>query len=346
MTPTLLHLFDKVYIDDARYIDCAYWGAVIYEGAADIQSTDPSYNLWRGNNLADALGDSTFLEKMQEIAALDKKFVIYADHSAFAEIVATWLKSITNMDQAAYDKFIDLYCYKRIRTGAENVELLRTALKGAWADAVAQDLSSLNVSNSIEFLFPSVLHDANHTKRSDFKTLMNDFVKRTYEDYILEGKWFIDINFMRDDVQTNLGLADGAALKDETNYHDLPNLAVFKNAWFNNSGSKIPGQNAKVNLTDIPSSDLAAVKTVIDKAHTMMGDVSVEDDWAYLTSAAGAGITDDEFNTILATLISNQYRIPYIPWPNEDSIIFEFLSYVRTLKATNDTATLQKFTLK
>jgi len=345
MTPTLIHLFDKVYIDDMQYIDSTMWGAVIYDGAADITDSDPSHSLWRGNNLADALGETSFVDKMAEIAALDKKYVIYADASAFGEIVAKWMKSATNMDQAAFDKFIDLTFHKKTRLGRGS-EVFKAACKAAWSGAVAEDLSSLNVSYSIEFLLPSIFHNSSHAKKPQLKTLINNFVKRTYEDYIIESKWFVDLNFMKKSVQTHLGLPEGAATKDETNFLELPDLAIFDNAWFNESGTKDPGSNGKVDLSTVPSSDLDALKTTTDKIMAMMGDLSVFDNWAYLSSVAGSGLTDEEFNSVIESIKTSNYMLPYIPWAQEETIVFEFLSYVQDLAVNADTTTLQKYSLK
>ena len=140
---TPLHLFNKVYIEHTDYIDSTLWGALIYDG---VDKTDLAFTgLWLGDDLADALGDDTFLEKMTELAALDTKYVIYADTATYTAIVAAWLKSTTHMDQAAFDYWVDIYSAKRDKFSVGS-DSLKTALKAAWAGATQHDLSTLSVS--------------------------------------------------------------------------------------------------------------------------------------------------------------------------------------------------------
>jgi len=341
MRSTPLHLFDRVYIEDMQYIDSAYWGALIYDGVNKEDSAIHSH-LWLGDDLTDALGESTFLEKMQEIAALDKKYIIYADHSSFAEIIATWLKSITNLDQAAYDKWVDIYMWKRLRNGCENLDSLKTAMKAAWNDASQLDLSSLNVTPSVEFLLPTVWVDANHSSKAKCKTIISDFVKRSYEDFILEGKNFIDTNIYKQSIQTLFG----GTGKTHENYMELPQLAVFANSYFNESGSRIPGGDGKINLANVPSSDFEAIKTATNIAYSVFDGFGEDEmNWLYLPSVAAGELTDEEF-TLVINEIKTANNLPWIPFDLESSINFEGISYLQDLAVNNNTAELTKYSLR
>ena len=341
MRSTPLHLFDRVYIEDHQYIDSAYWGALIYDGV-NKEDTAIHNHLWLGNNLSDALGEGTFLSKMQEIAALDKKYIIYADHSSFAEIVATWLKSITNLDQTAYNKWVDIYIWKRLRNGCEDLDALKTAMKAAWNDASQIDLSALDVTPSVEFLLPSVWVDANHSSKAKCKTIISDFVKRTYEDLIIEGKNFIDTNIYKQSVQTLFG----GTGKTHENYTELPQLAVFANAYFNESGSRIPGGDGKINLSNVPSSDFEAIKTAINTAFSIF-DAFGENDisWTYLNSIAAGELTDEEFTAVMNE-VKAANNLPWIPFDLESTINFEGIAYLQDLAVTDNTTELTKYSLR
>jgi hypothetical protein len=324
-----------------QYIDSYYWGALIYDGV-NKEDIAIHNSLWLGDNLADALGESTFLEKMQELAALDKKYIIYADHNSFAEIVATWLKSVTNMDQAAYEKWVDIYIWKRLRNGAENLDSLKTALKAAWPEASQIDLSTLDATLSLEFLLPSVWVDANHSAKANCKSLISDFVKRTYEDYIIEGKNFVDTNIYKQSIQTLFG----GTGKTHENYIELPRLAVFANSYFNESGSRIPGGDGKINLANVPSSDFEAIETATNIAYSVFDGFGEDEmNWSYLPSVAAGELTDEEFALVINE-IKSANNLPWIPFDLESTINFEGISYLQDLAVNNNIAELTKYTLR
>jgi hypothetical protein len=336
---TPLHLFNKVYIEHTDYIDSTLWGALIYDG---VDKTDLAFTeLWLGDDLADALGDDTFLEKMTELAALDTKYVIYADTATYTAIVAAWLKSTTHMDQAAFDYWVDIYSAKRDKFSVGS-DSLKTALKAAWAGATQHDLSTLSVSYSIEWMLPSVWGNASHSCAATAKSVVNDFVKRRYEDAFTEAKWFIDQNILKASIQTLMG----GSGKTIDNYHDLPKLTVFKESFWTQTGLRAAGANGKIDLTAATADNLTALKLAYT---TMFGQDGLEadifDDFVYLTAVSTTGITDANFATILNTIKTTVAYIPYVPEDLEETITVEFLGYIQEL-ALNDTATLAKYALR
>lgn len=336
---TPLHLFNKVYIEHTDYIDSTMWGALIYDGVdkADLVFT----GLWLGDNLADALGDDTFLEKMTALAALDTKYVIYADDASYAAIVTAWLKSTTNMDTTAFNYWVDIYSAKRSKFGVGR-STLTSALKSAWASATQHDLSTLSVSYSIEWMLPSLWVNASHSCAAIAKTVLNDFVKRRYEDAFTEAKWFIDQNILKASVQTLMG----GSGKTIDNYHDLPKLTVFKESFWTQTGLRAAGANGKIDLTAATADNLTALKLAYT---TMFGQeplvADIFDDFVYLTAVSTTGITDSNVTAILNTIKTTASYVPYIPEDLEASITVEFLGYLQEL-ALNDTATLAKYTLR
>lgn len=336
---TPLHLFNKVYIEHTDYIDSTLWGALIYDG---IDKTDGSFaGLWLGDDLADALGDDTFLEKMTELAALSTKYVIYADDATYAAIVTDWLKSTTTMDAAAFNYWVDIYSAKRDKFGVGSASL-KTALKAAWAGATQHDLSTLSVSYSIEWMLPSLWVNASHSCAATAKTVINDFVKRRYEDAFTEAKWFIDQNILKTSTQTLMG----GSGKTIDNYHDLPKLTVFKESFWTQTGLRAAGANGKIDLTAATADNLTALKLAYT---TIFGQDGLEqdifDDFVYLTAVSTSGITDANFTAILNTIKTTASYIPYMPEDLEATITMEFLGYLQDL-ALNDTATLAKYTLR
>ena len=278
---------------------------------------------------------------MTALAALDTKYVIYADDASYAAIVTAWLKSTTNMDTTAFNYWVDIYSAKRSKFGVGR-STLTSALKSAWASATQHDLSTLSVSYSIEWMLPSLWVNASHSCAAIAKTVLNDFVKRRYEDAFTEAKWFIDQNILKASVQTLMG----GSGKTIDNYHDLPKLTVFKESFWTQTGLRAAGANGKIDLTAATADNLTALKLAYT---TMFGQeplvADIFDDFVYLTAVSTTGITDSNVTAILNTIKTTASYVPYIPEDLEASITVEFLGYLQEL-ALNDTATLAKYTLR
>jgi hypothetical protein len=336
-----LHLFNKVYVDTHDNIDVLEQGAVIH---ADYVA-DPHVEVsWSGTSLADSLTDSNLKTKLVEAHAANKRFVIYGDINAFASIVASWCKSTTNMDADAFSQYAKCLVHKR-KTKGNSIEGMYDALVSAFALAETFDFSDIDFYPSIEFLVPTLLSDSNSKWKTKAKNAFYQFIKRDYEADVIEAKFIIDTLITNDDVQNVFG-GTGKTLD---NYHDLPDLQIFKSEWWNDTNRYETGHRSKFNLADVSAEEASKLKTVVDKFYNVLetpDPVSAREDWTFINSIVAGSLTDDDLTAILNKYKSDVPYVPYITTEQSDNILFVFLSYVRQLIRKGDTATLSKYNLK
>lgn len=335
MSETKLHLFNKIYLELNHYIDWTDQIAVIHPEVTDDVLVD-----WKGITLEDSLGDSTLEEKFRELFSLDKKGVIYCDIPTFSKISATWLKSTTNMDETAFETFVDCYMHKRESINGSGPDDFKAAILESWNNAETYDFSQENISHSIEFLMPTIYANTEHRLKEEFRNTISKFIKRSYEYEFIDIKRYIDLYILDQDLQSVFGGSN----KTVKNYLDLPDLSIFKNSWYNHKGDLEPGTSSKISMNEIPIEDLTVLKSIGNKLAQLK--ITNETPWPYLDSVVSRNLNDTELNLFLNDWKSEQGEISYIPQELRSSILFVFLSYVKTLAKQNNSSELQKFSLK
>lgn len=346
-----LHLFNRVYLETHNYLDNTLQGAVIHPDVTDDIPVD-----WKGTTLEVSLGENTLEEKIKEIIALDQKYVIYCDNDAFGKIAASWFKSITNMDQESYNKFVEAYNFKRKCEGV-SVDGLEASMKAAWSSANTMNVLGTDYSPSIEFLIPTLVHNQSSSWKGTLKKCFYNFIKREYEKAVIDARHQVDSIILDDEVQKKLG----GSGKDTTNYLDLPLLQIFKESWWNESGSPETSQytsKSKIDLRQVSTEKLADIKTFVDTvnseilslrfetAEAQPGDYK-EEAWRYLSSINNGELTDEDLTSILTTFqLKSELELPYITYDQYQNTCHVFLSYVKHLINTNNSSSLQKYTLR
>jgi hypothetical protein len=355
----MLHLFNNVFIEQDKFINLIEAPDIVIASAEyktdPINASDNVSNA--GLDMSEILGDSTYAQWFADLIAKTTKVVIYADNSCFAEIVGTWLKSTTNMDNSSYNMFIDCYDYK-IKTESKQNDALTTALKSAWSSVSAVNVSA-DFKPSFEFLMASHLHDANFAKKEKLVSIMSSFLKRYYEEQILEARKKIDHYILNDNMQTALGGSD----KTLGNINALPKMSVFSGSYWNDGQTTVPsksyqpGANSKIDISKATTEQLSALVAVvkevnlaiINDAESNIAD-SVKEDaigaFDYIDTVKSGNLSNEQYSTVMGAMTSGSIDIKYIPAELEETIVTVFLSHLSKLNNTSDTSALQKFTLK
>ena len=106
----MLHLFNEVFIEHKDQLWIPTGSRII------VVSSDPAGELETNVNclnhvatVSDLIGEGrTMQDFVNDTIDLSGKIVIYADPDAFAAILASWLKSTTNMDADAYENWMNI----------------------------------------------------------------------------------------------------------------------------------------------------------------------------------------------------------------------------------------------
>jgi len=356
----MLHLFNNVFIEQDQYINLSDAPDIIV-ASTEYATDDVKLNdavTQAENTVAELLGDGTYKAWFTSLMSKNTRVVIYANNSNFANIVATWLKSSTNMDNDAYSLFIDCYDFHLKTHGKGNADLT-TALKSAYSDANAIDFSDTDFDPSFEFLFASAMHDAGFAKKSKLVALLSKFLKRQYEEHILEIRRDIDRHALNSTLQTLLG-GSGKTL---STINELPDMSVFSGDYWNDTPNVVssksyqPGSNSKIDLAQASDDEVDALVAVVKKVRLAVMNVTADDihanlvddvigSYTYINTVKTGNLNDSQYNEVITSLTAKPIDIAYLPNDLEDTIVKVFLSHVRSLKSSSDLTALQKFTLK
>jgi hypothetical protein len=367
----MLHLFNKVYLAS----DYTLWNIhadkilIISDHYATEDTKGYQGSTYVGKSLSDAFGEKTLHDVLSEFAAGTDKVIIYADNISFAEIAASWFKSITHMDQTAYDTFVDCYIYKRSVTG-QDVGQLSVLMKQQLESAPAYDFSNIAVDMPYEFLLASALVNRDFSKKSQFLKTQAKFVKRSYEHLILEARRHLD-NYILD---ANLQTALGGSGKTIQNYKELPSLAAYKEPYFKEAvpgpvvHSYIPGQGSKIDISQGSDSDIDDLCRVTNIINVSIAGMTIStgpngpvvssspytnnlraDDgngWKYLAAARRGELTSEESDALLTEFLEPRVAFELVPLDLSQTIVMVLLPYFKSLANSGNTTELTKFTLK
>ncbi len=358
----MIHLFNNVFLEQDTFVYQGYKNIVISETYATSDISASATVLSSGTTLESVLDGKTigaFLKSLMIHG--EEKVMIYADNSSFAAIITSWLKSTTNMDQASFDVFVDCYKHKCDVYSRPNDQLIEF-IKASWASAAVFDFSSDDFAPSFEFALASALHNRNFSKKSKLKTLLSKFIKREYEQQILEARKHIDTYILDSDLQTLLG-GSGKTL---ANFKELPRMGIYKEPFFHevvsvpSNQAYWPGKVSKLDVSKGTSADIETLCQLTDDVNIAIMNMSVpaglsgssngvlyqSRGWAFMDSVRNGTLSDEEYNTALDEMLEENISLIHVPFDLRETILFVFLPYVKSLKKQNNTSALEKFTLK
>lgn len=369
----MLHLFNEVFIEHKPHLWIPTGSCII------VVSGDPAGDLETNENclnhvatVDELIGDGrTMQDFVNDTMDLTGKIVIYADPEPFAEIVASWLKSTINMDANAYTKWMEIYKFTCI-TNAKDAPALFTALQNAWDSATAFDYSGKDFIPSYEFLLASAFTDIDFSKKAKLITLLTKFIKREYENVILETRRHIDYNILDKDIQTLIG---GTTYTTDISLENIrttfPELDKFRVAFYRDTANGPteaayrPGTfsvDSKLDLSRASADELTSLCSFVDSALLAMTKSSHSDlsgltndqvnkiwesrGWTYAESIRTGEITNDEYVAAVNEIVTQTHGLIHVPFDLRESILTTGISYLRTLKVEGNTGELQKYTLK
>jgi len=369
-----LHLFNNVFIDhiDHLWIETGSNIIVVSSNEAGELETNPNCLNYEAT-VSDLIGDGrTMADFISDTIDLTGKITIYADPDAYAEIVASWLKSTTNMDAGAYTNWMNIFKFASLTSTKDEPELF-TALQGAWASATAFDYSSKDFAPSYEFLLASAFADVDFSKKAKLKTLLTKFIKREYENVILETRRHIDYNILDKDIQTLIG---GTTYTTDISLENIrttfPELDKFRSSFYRDESTSGPNESAyhpgtftvdsKIDISLTSAAELTSLCSFVDTAllaitrssHSDLSSLTADQvskiwearGWTYGESIRTGEITNDQYVAAVNEIIAQSHGLIHVPFDLRGSILTTGISYLRTLKVDDNTGELQKYTLK
>lgn len=364
----MIHLFNKVFLENHERMSVDQGSRVII--FSDTYNTDMDSNtscLYCEDTLSDHLGDNSLEDFLRDVMALTGKIVIYANDNDFAQIITSWLKSSTNMTDAEYTTWFNAYKFKCI-TYSKNWNTLFDALSTAWSAAPVYDFSDVDFMPSYEFLLATAFYNPNFSKKDKLIKLMSMFIKREYEDVILEVRKHIDSLILDKDVQLALDGEEYISDIDlDTIKASLPKLQLYRGPYWREdldsptATAYRPGTFAsgtsKIDISLATSEELTELceftedflylaTNAPDTSKEVIASFYESRGWPYKDSVATGVLTDTQYNTALNEILDEKYHLRYVPLDLRESILLHIVSYFKMLKNTNNLEKLQKFTLK
>ena len=364
----MLHLFNEVFIEQEQRMSVPIGSRVII--ISSQYNTDMAQNencLTCVDTLDEAIGEGTLESFIRDTMSLTGKIVIYANDEAFARIFTSWIKSSTNMEADDFDIYLKTYKFRCI-TNSKHWQDLFDALAANWATAPAYDFSDVDFIPSYELMLASAFYDSNFAKKDKLIFLMSKFIKREYEDVVLEVRKHIDSLILDKDVQLLLGGTSYISEIDlETIKEDLPKLQLYKAPYwredvfcptatayrpgtFARGDSKIDISLATpeelTELFEFTEDFLYLATNAPDTTKELIASFYESRGWVYKDSVATGVLTDEEYQTALSEILDEKYHLRYVPLDLRESILLHIVPYFKTLKNTGQLEKLQKFTLK
>lgn len=360
----MIHLFDRIYLAHDNFLEGGSYihiSKLVY-GELGATSRDPNA-MFCGATVQEILGDKSFLDFFRILSNVDKKLFIYADKEGFADVLTVWLKSATNMDDIAFEKYIDMYLHKFNTFYGKPTSDFKTILLNAWANAPSFDVSSgVSLSRSYEFLLASALYNREFQYKPQLKAALLHFYKREYEHSLLEIKKDIDMYMFSDTVLSIFGenIDSVEELKASEKYNELFNRPMWKEFipydMVDNSGTYLPGSNSIVDISKATINDLEnffELYVKIKSSHdiTSLFPLDLIDINYYKEQVIDickeiilGEMTDETYNKILDRIVSNDMLLN-APTDLFQTILNLLVSHIKKLHKTND-ARLFYYTLK
>jgi hypothetical protein len=322
-------------------------------------NTNPNC-LYVGDTLEAVLGTKTLEQLFLELMVRDDKVTIFANNDAFAKIATFWLKSSTNMDNAAFETWVSCYKFRADVYSSSNNQLIEL-LKTHWNSAPSADFTSINFGPSFEFALASAFVNKEFAKKEKFKELLSKFIKRDYENLILEARKHLDTYILDKDLQEVLG-GSGKTLQ---NFRELPRMSIYREPFFRDIISTVPpdrsykpGKASKIDLSNATEAEanelctltndinMAIVNSTASTGLSGIVNVDSEQDWKYITSVKSGVLTDTEYNQVIDEILAEKIAIVHVPGNLYKQVLFVLLPYIKSLKQENNISLLQKFALK
>lgn len=378
----MIHLFNEVFVEQESKITIfpVYPNAQVQESVYSVCVISPTYNtpdlesnptcIFLANSLSHLYEKyewSGMEDFLRALMLKDGKVVIYASNEEMAEIVATVLKSLTNMEQQQMKTYVATYKWKNL-VNARHFGNLYDFMLTKFADAPAIDFSDADFIPSYEFLLATAFNNTEFAKKDKLKYLLAKFIKREYEEVILEVRNHIDDLILDKDVQLTLGGTNYVSNIDISTIKDqLPKLQVYKAPYFTEElyapqhkayrpGSYSRGES-KINISLCTPEELEELTTFTEDFLYLAGGSTVltketlsqfyeSRGWTYKDSAAAGTLTDAEYVAVINEMLQEQYYLRFVPLDLRETIMLQIITHFKTLKNTNNSEELQKYTLK
>jgi hypothetical protein len=273
------------------------------------------------------------------------------------------------MEQEQMDTYISIYKY-RCYTNSKHYGDLYEKMSAEFASAPAIDFSDVDYIPSFEFCISSAFYDINFAYKDKLMILLSKFIKREYEDIILEVRKHIDSFIMSHRLQEELGAPEYVSNIDiSTVKTQMPRLAIYKEPYYVEElyvpvfkayrpGSFARGE-CKLNIALCTPEELAELISVTEDLMyllTQNEELTKEQvvamfegsNWKYINSVSSGTytITEAEYVEAINDMINETTATAHAPLDLRESILLPIISYFITLKNKNLINELQKFTLK
>jgi hypothetical protein len=357
----MIHLFNNVFLEQSYHID--YMSRFILISNYADNTVELNDNCIKaGKTLEEVLGEDSLEDFIKQVLSMEGKVVVYCDNEPFSEIATSWIKSTTNMDQDAFDSWVSCYQFKSEVYSRPNNQLMEL-MKASWEDAEEYDFSKEDFSPSFEFALASALHDRDFKYKDKFKVLLSKFIKREYEQQILEARKHLDTYILDADLQKLLG-GSGKTLED---FRELPRMSIYREPFFRDTIDNVPpnqaywpGKVSKLDVSKGTAEEIAELCELSDEINIAIMNMSVpagmsgsvngelyqSRGWEYMSSVREGVLTDDEYNKALDEILAEKIAMVHVPFDLREHILFVFLPLVKSLKQENDLERLEKYTLK
>jgi hypothetical protein len=358
----MMHLFNNVFLEQDFMLEVFTKVVVI----SSEYNTDMKLNpncLYCGDTLEDVLGDKTLEQFLREMITKEEKVVIFANNDAFSKIATAWLKSSTKMDAASFESWASCYKFKCDVYSRPNAQLFEL-LKANWSTAPAYDFSDSAFTPSFEFGLASAFYNRDFAKKEQFKGLLSKFIKREYEQQILEARKHLDTHILDKDLQVVLG-GSGKTLE---NFKELPRMSIYREPFFRETVDTVPpnqsywpGKVGKIDISRASESELEELCTLSDDINIALSGISnpaglsgivnsnfslQSRGWKFINTVKAGVLSDVEYNEALDEMLAESITLVHVPFDLRETILFVFLPYIKSLKQENNTTALEKFTLK
>ena len=379
----MIHLFNEVFIEqdsritilppnqNAQLVESLYDVCVISDKytTKDLKS-NPAV-IYQSPSIEQLLEENEWADLkdfLDVLMGFNRKIVIYASNSVMATIVATVLKSLTNMEQKQFDTYVDIYEWRNV-TNSKHYGDLCDLMKSAFTTAETYDYSTAYFTPSYEFCLASAFIEPNFRRRDKLVNLLSKFIKREYEDVILEVRKHIDSLILDQDVQELLGGTEYISKPDLSTIKTLlPALQIYKEPYFIEElygpiykayrpGSFARGET-KLNIALCTQTELQQLCDLSENLLHLITNIDMPKEqitkmfesrgfpFKEAVSTGDCTLSYEDYLVALNEIIDEKYNLIHVPLDLREYIMIHIIPYFKSLKNQGNLEELAKYTLK
>jgi hypothetical protein len=177
-------------------------------------------------------------------------------------------------------------------------------------------------------------------------SIMSMFLRRTYQEMILDNREMVFMNILNQDIQRMLG-GEG---KDIEHLDELPKFSLYTDpeVW-NPAGRNRVGSSSILNINSNPEK-VKALFDLVEEFYRNFEHLNIDQAnisrWSYGHHVIGQDVSNEVFDTVMTEITTQSWDSNFVPKSDMQNFNYILHLHVLNLYRAGNTEALVNFTLK